>query len=197
MTVKIPSMISNSDSGRSLIKPSFDITFSGTVETKRSCNMLSLLHYFYLAPSRADENRMSNCSAKIGVEYFLFILNPGYPFGSYFKYEPFPFPIALFHISTHQQSSSCNKYIDIHREHYYIWPAGKNAVSDEEFLPAGAHRAGVTASRCLGDKGFLDIACRKASAAGNLLGPRLLVATRGIRAPHGHGFVGYPFGGVE
>ena len=57
--------------------------------------------------------------------------------------------------------------------------------------------AGVTTSRCLGDKGFLDIACRRASAAGTLLGPRLLVATRGIRAPHGHGFVGYPFGGVE
>jgi imidazolonepropionase-like amidohydrolase len=57
--------------------------------------------------------------------------------------------------------------------------------------------AGVTTSRCLGDKGFLDIACRKASAAGTLPGPRLLVATRGIRAPHGHGFVGYPFGGVE
>ena len=57
--------------------------------------------------------------------------------------------------------------------------------------------AGVTTSRCLGDKGFLDIACQKAAAAGTLPGPRLLVATRGIRAPHGHGFVGYPFGGVE
>jgi len=57
--------------------------------------------------------------------------------------------------------------------------------------------AGVTTSRCLGDKGFLDIACRRASAAGTLLGPRLLVATRGVRAPHGHGFVGYPFGGIE
>jgi imidazolonepropionase-like amidohydrolase len=57
--------------------------------------------------------------------------------------------------------------------------------------------AGVTTSRCLGDKGFLDIACRKASAARTLLGPRLLAATRGIRAPHGHGFVGYPFGCVE
>jgi imidazolonepropionase-like amidohydrolase len=49
----------------------------------------------------------------------------------------------------------------------------------------------------MGDKGFLDIACRRASAAGILPGPRLLVATRGLRAPHGHGFVGYPFGGVE
>jgi imidazolonepropionase-like amidohydrolase len=57
--------------------------------------------------------------------------------------------------------------------------------------------AGVTTSRCLGDKGFLDIACRRMQAAGTILGPRLLVATRGIRAPHGHGFVGYPFGGVE
>ena len=57
--------------------------------------------------------------------------------------------------------------------------------------------SGVTTSRCLGDKGFLDIACKKAVAAGQLAGPRLLVATRGIRAPHGHGFVGYPFCGIE
>ncbi len=57
--------------------------------------------------------------------------------------------------------------------------------------------AGVTTSRCMGDKGFLDIACKKASAAGTIAGPRLLVATRGIRAPHGHGYVGYPFSGVE
>lgn len=57
--------------------------------------------------------------------------------------------------------------------------------------------AGVTTSRCMGDKGFLDIACKKATAAGIIAGPRLLVATRGIRAPHGHGFVGYPFSGVE
>ena len=57
--------------------------------------------------------------------------------------------------------------------------------------------AGVTTSRCLGDKGFLDITCRKAQTEGSLVGPRLLVATRGIRAAHGHGFVGYPMGGVE
>ena len=57
--------------------------------------------------------------------------------------------------------------------------------------------SGVTTSRCLGDKGFLDIECKKAVASGTLDGPRLLVATRGIRAPHGHGFVGYPFSGVE
>jgi hypothetical protein len=68
MTVKIPSIILNSDDGRSLNKPPFDITFSGTVEIKRRYNVFSLLHYFELAPSRADENVMSNRSAKIGVK---------------------------------------------------------------------------------------------------------------------------------
>jgi imidazolonepropionase-like amidohydrolase len=58
-------------------------------------------------------------------------------------------------------------------------------------------RSGVTTSRCLGDKGFLDAECKKAVSEGRLEGPRLLIATRGIRAFHGHGFVGYPFGGVE
>jgi imidazolonepropionase-like amidohydrolase len=58
-------------------------------------------------------------------------------------------------------------------------------------------RSGVTTSRCLGDKGFLDIECKKAVNSGLVPGPRLLVATRGVRALHGHGFVGYPFSGVE
>ncbi len=57
--------------------------------------------------------------------------------------------------------------------------------------------SGVTTSRCLGDKAFLDVHCRKAQEEGRLLGPRLKVATRGIRALHGHGFVGYAFGGPE
>lgn len=57
--------------------------------------------------------------------------------------------------------------------------------------------SGVTTSRCLGDKEFIDIHCRNAQAEGLLAGPRLQVATRGIRAPHGHGFVGYPIGGPE
>jgi imidazolonepropionase-like amidohydrolase len=58
-------------------------------------------------------------------------------------------------------------------------------------------QSGVTTSRCLGDKGFLDVECKKAVHSGLVPGPRLLIATRGIRALHGHGFVGYPFGGVE
>jgi imidazolonepropionase-like amidohydrolase len=58
-------------------------------------------------------------------------------------------------------------------------------------------RSGVTTSRCLGDKGFLDVECKKAVEEDRVEGPRLLVATRGIRALHGHGFVGYPFSGVD
>jgi imidazolonepropionase-like amidohydrolase len=58
-------------------------------------------------------------------------------------------------------------------------------------------RSGVTTSRCMGDKGFLDVECKKAVAEERIEGPRLLIATRGIRAFHGHGFVGYPFGGID
>jgi len=58
-------------------------------------------------------------------------------------------------------------------------------------------RSGVTTSRCMGDKGFLDVECKKAVAAGRIEGPRLLVATRGIVVTHGHGFVGYPFDGPD
>ena len=58
-------------------------------------------------------------------------------------------------------------------------------------------QSGVTTSRCLGDKGFLDVECKKAVHSGLVPGPRLLIATRGIRALHGHGFVGYPFGGID
>ncbi len=58
-------------------------------------------------------------------------------------------------------------------------------------------RSGVTTSRCLGDKGFLDAEFRKAIDEGRLEGPRLVVATRGMRALHGHGYVGYPFTGAQ
>ena len=58
-------------------------------------------------------------------------------------------------------------------------------------------QAGVTTSRCLGDKGFLDVHCRRAQVDGHVAGPRIITATRGLRAPHGHGFVGYPFSGAE
>lgn len=57
--------------------------------------------------------------------------------------------------------------------------------------------AGVTTCRCLGDREFLDVACRHAVESGEIQGPRLLVATRGIRSPQGHGFVGYAFKGID
>ena len=57
--------------------------------------------------------------------------------------------------------------------------------------------AGVTTCRCCGDKEFLDISCRKAVEENAIPGPRLLVAAKGIRASRGHGFVGYPFDGIE
>lgn len=58
-------------------------------------------------------------------------------------------------------------------------------------------RSGVTTARCLGDRNFIDVACKQGVQAGLLRGPRLLIATRGIRATHGHGFVGYPFDGAD
>src|SRR5512146_2400442 len=57
--------------------------------------------------------------------------------------------------------------------------------------------SGVTTARCLGDRSFIDVAYKRGQAEGWLRGPRLLIATRGIRASHGHGFVGYPFDGVD
>jgi len=57
--------------------------------------------------------------------------------------------------------------------------------------------AGVTTARCLGDKNFLDVECKRAVESGLLAGPRLLVATRGIRASHGYDFMGYPFDGPD
>jgi len=38
--------------------------------------------------------------------------------------------------------------------------------------------AGVTTTRCLGDKHFIDIVLRKAVESGSLVAPRLFVATR-------------------
>ncbi len=70
------------------------------------------------------------------------------------------------------------------------------AVRALETLKIDLH-SGVTTSRCLGDKGFLDVEFKKAIDEGRLEGPRLVVATRGMRAWHGHGYVGYPFTGPQ
>jgi imidazolonepropionase-like amidohydrolase len=57
--------------------------------------------------------------------------------------------------------------------------------------------SGVTTCRTLGDKEFLDIACREAVKNGMVEGPRSIVAGKGIRSAKGYGFVGYPFNGKE
>lgn len=44
-------------------------------------------------------------------------------------------------------------------------------------------RSGVTTVRCNGDRDFLDVQLRERVAAGEIDGPRLLVATRGIKSP--------------
>jgi imidazolonepropionase-like amidohydrolase len=82
------------------------------------------------------------------------------------------------------------------------WPARMNDSETEQTLRAVKNLAvdiqtGVTTARCLGDKYFLDLACKRAIDSGRLAGPRILAATRGIRATHGHGIVGYPFDGPD
>jgi imidazolonepropionase-like amidohydrolase len=57
--------------------------------------------------------------------------------------------------------------------------------------------SGVTTCRTLGDKEYLDVACREGVNIGILEGPRSIVAGKGIRAANGHGYVGYPFSGPE
>lgn len=56
--------------------------------------------------------------------------------------------------------------------------------------------AGVTTIRCLGDRGYLDMACRAAVASNTVPGPRLVTAGKGIRAAGAHGYVGYPYEGT-
>jgi imidazolonepropionase-like amidohydrolase len=48
-------------------------------------------------------------------------------------------------------------------------------------------RAGTTTARIMGEEHFLDVALKQAIDAGQLPGPRLLIACRGITATNGHG----------
>ena len=57
--------------------------------------------------------------------------------------------------------------------------------------------AGITSARCLGDRNFIDLYLRDAVNQGLIEGPRIVTASRGIKASHAHGFVGTPFDGVE
>ncbi len=57
--------------------------------------------------------------------------------------------------------------------------------------------SGVTTSRCMGDRFYIDVACRDQIEKGNLIGPDLIVAGIGMRGIHGHGYVGLGHSGVE
>ena len=57
--------------------------------------------------------------------------------------------------------------------------------------------SGVTTARCLGDRFYVDVTCRKAQKEGRIIGPKLVVSGIGMRASHGHGYVGMPFDGPE
>jgi imidazolonepropionase-like amidohydrolase len=82
------------------------------------------------------------------------------------------------------------------------WPA-KFDVGDIELTLRAVRslaadlEAGITTARCLGDRSFIDVHCKQAIESGALPGPSLVIATRGIRATHGHGLIGYPFDGVD
>ncbi len=58
-------------------------------------------------------------------------------------------------------------------------------------------RAGVTTSRYLGEKNFVDLHLRDAVESGLIEGPRIVTSTRGIKASHAHGFVGTGCDGAE
>lgn len=57
--------------------------------------------------------------------------------------------------------------------------------------------SGVTTSRCLGDRFYIDVTCKKAQKEGRLAGPKLIVSGIGMRSTHGHGYVGMPHCGPE
>ncbi|MBR2570544.1 MAG: amidohydrolase family protein [Clostridia bacterium] len=57
--------------------------------------------------------------------------------------------------------------------------------------------SGVTTARCMGDRNYIDVKIKQMIADGRVEGPDLLVCGIGMRARHGHGFVGLPHSGVE
>lgn len=57
--------------------------------------------------------------------------------------------------------------------------------------------SGVTTARCLGDRFYIDVTCKQAQKEGRIVGPKLVVSGIGMRASHGHGYVGMPHNGPE
>jgi imidazolonepropionase-like amidohydrolase len=57
--------------------------------------------------------------------------------------------------------------------------------------------AGTTTARIMAEEDWLDVHARAAVDAGDLVGPNLVIATRGITATNGHGRAKSAFDGVE
>lgn len=57
--------------------------------------------------------------------------------------------------------------------------------------------SGVTTARCMGDRYYLDVTMKRLIKEGKVEGPDLLVSGIGMKAAHGHGFVGLPHSGAE
>jgi imidazolonepropionase-like amidohydrolase len=93
--------------------------------------------------------------------------------------------------SHHSMDASLENYLDRMTDSIPVLTLRATAMMKKDL------RAGVTTCRTLGDKEYLDIACREAVHDGLVEGPRSIVAGKGIRAAKGHGFVGYPFNGQE
>lgn len=58
-------------------------------------------------------------------------------------------------------------------------------------------QSGVTTARCLADKFYIDVTMKEKIRKGEVEGPKLLVAGKGIKGYHGAGYIGYPHCGIE
>jgi imidazolonepropionase-like amidohydrolase len=73
---------------------------------------------------------------------------------------------------------------------------GRQALRVPGNLRADLH-AGTTTARIMGEEDWLDVYTRDALDAGQLIGPRLVIATRGLAAANGHGRAKSCFDGVD
>ena len=75
-------------------------------------------------------------------------------------------------------------------------PPGRQALRVPDNLRRSLH-AGTTTARIMGEEDWLDVQTRAAIDAGELDGPNLVIATRGITASNGHGRAKSSFDGAD
>lgn len=75
-------------------------------------------------------------------------------------------------------------------------PPGQQALRVVDHLHASL-ASGVTTMRIMGEEDWLDVHARAAIDAGELAGPNLVIATRGITASNGHGRAKSAFDGSD